>query len=114
MTKFDQLANKILGEDRNQLTPSSPDYDQIEREYAHLNAEEAKEELLQLLQAMRLKDTGVHIYVVEVLGDKILGGEARDLDMSLDELIDAVGEELDIRLDYIEGSKGELVTYFGL
>lgn len=114
MNKFDTLAKKILGEDYNQLPPLSPDYDQIERKYAHLSAEDAKAELLVLLQNARLKDTGVHIYVVEVLSDKILGGEPQDLDMSLDELLDAVGEELDIQLDYIEGSKGELVTYFGL
>lgn len=114
MNKFDTLAKKILGE--NYIPPylSRSEYDQIERKYAHLNAEEAKEELSQLLQAMRLKDTGVNIDIVEILGDKILGGEARELDMSLDELLDAVGEEMDVQLDYIEGSQNQLVTYFGL
>jgi hypothetical protein len=110
MKKFDKLYSKIINEELGG--------GQVERglegKYAHLNAEEAKKELLKLLQVMRLKDTGVPFNVVEVLGDKILGGKARELDMSMDEILDAIGEELDISLDYIEGSNNELVTYSGL
>ncbi len=116
MYKFDKLVNSLLNEvvDISDMDLSgSPDtpFGQLEVKYSHLSPEEAADTLIKLL---RTSPKGIHQDELTALAHRLFKDSEYDLDEtdpSIDELLDNVGNELDVQLNQEPGS--DYVTVSG-